>query len=419
MKHSSFAHVLVTCLFAVPFAAGCEGAGTEQGPAESAPELVGASCAGDDCSAESTASADAPSVLAEAPAELAVTAPSTGLGVAELEQKDPGVGTQLPELPQLGELPGVLDAARGKPAPRWTEEKQDRFGNMFRLDASGNLFRFYGGALQCQVTDKVLGFKMNMHDADEAVAYLVRNEGQNNGVLYALVDSPTFGTRQCPKSVRIQALSQISGPANDAYKLVSNTRNWELGTTVSMMAVNRVGDLVGWRGRAAVWVNHPSVKFEDVSMNTCYGAKDTSFSSYAAFVLEKTSSPNKRVLKVKGRNTVADSKWDTRTFTSIKEFKDFYKVCTKGSDSYAPPPPPPTFLTTTVTCSSTSNSFQVCDPRIGSTGFVDRVELVRQSSRAACRSKSANATFGADSKSIWTADGCGGTFRVTYVRSFY
>lgn len=79
-------------------------------------------------------------------------------------------------------------------------EKRDRFGNVYKLDSLGNLYRYFGGTLKCQVTNNVLDFKINMHPADEAIVYLVRNEGYLGGVLYALMDSPTYGDSQCPKS---------------------------------------------------------------------------------------------------------------------------------------------------------------------------------------------------------------------------
>jgi hypothetical protein len=420
MTRTSLAQLLLTCLVAVPFVPGCEGAVAEEEGQEAAPALVGSACAGDDCAAtEGVAASDVPTALAAAPADVAKSPAAAAfeldaLGTTELAFRE--IASEVEPLPSLEKLPDVQDLARGRVT--WKTEKQDRFGNSFKLDMNGNLFRFFGGTRQCQVTNNVLDFKMNMHPADEAVAYLVRNEGTNNGVLYALMDSPVFGVSQCPKSVRVRALAGLTGNVNDSYKIVSNTKDWELGTTVSMMAINGVGDLVGWRGRAAVWVNHPSVKFDDVSMNTCYGSKDASFSSYVGFLLEKTPNRLKRVLKVKGRNSVAESKWDTRTFTSVQEFKNYYKVCTKGSDTYPTAPTPPGYLTKTISCSSASNSFRVCDPQIGM-GYVEKAELVRQTSTVACRSTGTSPTFGWDSKSLWTEGGCGGSFKVTYLPAYY
>jgi hypothetical protein len=420
MTRTSLAQLFLTCLAIVPFVPGCEGAVAEEEGREAAPASVGSACTGDDCSAtEGAVASDAPSVLAEAPADFATPSVAGALGrdatnVADLAELE--TGSDVEPLPSLDALPDVQNLARG--TVTWRAEKQDRFGNTFKLDMNGNLFRFFGGTRQCQVTNNVMDFKMNMHPADQAVAYLVRNEGTNNGVLYALMDAPVFGISQCPKSERVRALGGLTGNVNDSYKIVSNTKDWELGTTVSMMAINGVGDLVGWRGRAAVWVNHPSVKFADVSMNTCYGTKDTSFSSYVGFLLEKTPNKLKRVLKVKGRNTIADSKWDTRTFASVQAFKDYYKVCTKGTDTYAPPPSPPSYLTKTISCASATNSFRVCDPQIGM-GYVEKVELVRQTSTVACKSTGTSPTFGWDSKSLWTEGGCGGSFRVTYLPAYY
>ncbi len=48
-------------------------------------------------------------------------------------------------------------------------EKRDRFGNVYKLDSLGNLYRYFGGTLKCQVTNNVLDFKINMHPADEAI----------------------------------------------------------------------------------------------------------------------------------------------------------------------------------------------------------------------------------------------------------
>jgi hypothetical protein len=434
IKTPSFAHLLVTFFVAVPFVPGCDGGGAED--VTPPQQLAGSTCTGADCSAsEPAASSDVPSALAEGPAELALEPPSAASqleavqgfeSLESLESLSPVDSLGLADVPsaesvdrELPPAPRELPEANMAALPQWKAEKTDRFGNTFRLDQQGNLFRFFGKTLKCQVTNNVLDFKMNMHPADEAVAYLVRNEGNSNGVLYALMDSPVFGSAQCPKSVRVQALPRLTGNVSDQYKIVSNTKDWELGTTVSMMAINGIGDLVGWRGRAAVWVNVPTVKFADLSMNTCYGAKDMSFSSYVGFLLEKSTSTFKRVLQVKGRNTVAESKWDTRTFRSIQEFKDYYKVCTKGKDTYPPPPAPPKYLKKLVKCESSILGFQVCDAQIG-TGYIEQVKLVQQHSILfPCRSTAPFATFGADSKSVWASDGCRGTFEVTYVPSYY
>lgn len=297
----------------------------------------------------------------------------------------------------------------------WKLEKRDRFNNLYKLDTLGNLYRFFGGTLKCQVTNMVLDFKINLHPADESVAYLVRNEGINNGVLYALMDSPTYGASQCPKSFKIVALSGLTGNVNDKYKIVSNLKDYELGTTATMMSINGVGDLVGWRGRAAVFRNNPLIKFGDLVMNVCYGSKAMSFSSYVGFVLEKSSSTYKRVLKIKGRNTVTESKWDTRTWASIQDFKAYYKVCDIGTDTYPTPPPAPIYLSKLVDCSSDQYRFAVCDAGIG-TGFISKVSLYTQYSVAAC---TPGISFGSDSKAIWTSSGCRGKFRVTYVSSYY
>ncbi len=419
MKTSSFASLFVTLFVAAPFVPGCAGATAEEASREEAPVLAGVTCAGDDCDAsEATASSEIPTGLAEAPTDLSLAAPSVASSLESIELSELSSYVPLLEASEFPEVTDIPDTMLNAKPPQWKAEKTDRFGNAFKLDQAGNLFRFFGGTLKCQVTNNVLDFKMNMHPADEAVAYLVRNEGLNNGVLYALMDSPTFGSTQCPKSFRVQALSNLNGNVNDMYKIVSNTKDWELGTTVSMMAINRLGDLVGWRGRAAVWVNHPSWKAADLSMNTCYGAKDQSFSSYVSFVLEKSTNTFKRVLKVKGRNTVADSTWDTKTFRNLEEFKAFYKVCSKGSDTYPPPPAPPKYLTKLVRCASSLLKFQVCDAQIGS-GYVESVKPVKQHSFWSCRATGLFPTFGADSKSVWTADGCDATVEVKYVPSYY
>ena len=295
-------------------------------------------------------------------------------------------------------------------------EKKDRFGNTYRLEANGDLFRNFGNTLKCQVTNKVLSYKMSYHSADEAVAYYVRDEGAANGVLYALMDAPTYGSSQCPKSTKIKVLSKLSGNVDDSYKIVSNLKDLELGTTAVMIAVNSVGELVGWRGRAALFYNAKGIYYSDLTMNTCYGSKDKSFSSYVAFVLEKGPGRYHRLLKIKGRNTVAESKFDTLTWETVKDFKDYRSVCSTGSDSYPPPPPPPAQYNKLVRCTAKLIDFQVCDAGIG-TGFINTVDLDRPTIESLLCFR--GITYGFDSKSIWTALGCKGTFNVQYQKSYY
>jgi len=422
MNRTALAHLVVSFLVVAPFAAGCDAGSVESESASSGASEASQACAGDDCApSESAAVASGDSVL-HVPQVAAPSAPSLGSALGLELGVQPSFGELLKVTePQEGLEAGDFAMPFGDPGVTWKEVKKDRFGNVFRLDTEGNLYRFFGDTLKCQVTNKVVDIKMNMHVADEAVAYLVRAEGTataTNNVLYAVMDSsPAFGTNQCPKSERIKSLEGLATPVGDNFKIVSNLKDWELGTTVSMMAINTTGDLVGWRGRNAVFVNNPTVKFEDITMNTCYGTKDKSFSSYVSFLLEKTNTQAKRVLKVKGRNTVAESKWDTRTFKSIAEFKTYYKVCSTGSDAYPPPPPAPVKLTKRISCSSSQYKFQVCDPQIGK-GYIDSIKLVKQNSIASCR-LGTDPTYGAAYNSMWVSDGCRGDFDVTYVTSTY
>lgn len=319
-------------------------------------------------------------------------------------------------LPSAAESPAQAQAPSSAATASIVLEKRDRFGNLYRLDSLGNLYRYFGGTLKCQVTNQVMDFKMNMHPADEGVAYLVRNEGLSNGVLYALMDSPQYGLSQCPKSFKVRALGGLTGYVNDKYKIVSNLNDYQLGTSATMLAINGSGELVGWRGRSRVFQNSATVRYSDLVMNTCYGSRGKSYSSYVAFTLEKGSGLYHRVAKIKGRNTVQESKFDTRTWRSIQDFKAYYGVCNTGVDSYPPPPPPPSIYTKDIDCSSTNAyGFNVCDPKIG-TGYVNKVQIINRYSTAAC---TAGTSYGNDSRSIWVSIGCRLKIRVTYQPSYY
>jgi hypothetical protein len=180
----------------------------------------------------------------------------------------------------------------------------------YQLKSNGALFRKIGNQL-CQVTNHVDDFKIAQHPNDPTLAYIVRD-----GALEALtlLADATEAT-QCPKaelSTLVAKLDRTDG--GWVYKVIDRA-----DTPLSLIAQDANGTVTAWDDRGvAVTVNG----VVETEMNTCFGAKKKSFSSYVAFSIDADG----LVSKIGGKDP-RKSKADTKRYANLDAFLAQNRVC--------------------------------------------------------------------------------------------
>lgn len=180
----------------------------------------------------------------------------------------------------------------------------------YQLKDNGDLFRVVSGH-KCQVTTKVLDFKVSQHPNDVAMIYFVRDENTPN--LYVLHNAETTGN--CPKTSKKLIESDLAKKNGEyRYNVVSNT-----DTTIVNVSLARNGDFKAFDDKALVLSQR---NVADYVLHNSFGVRGAAFSSYVLFALNDGGF----VLKVKGQ-TPAASNWDlSERYSNLQEFKTKYKI---------------------------------------------------------------------------------------------
>ncbi len=181
----------------------------------------------------------------------------------------------------------------------------------YALKSDGSMFRTIGNQL-CQVTAHVEEMKIAQHPSDSTAAYFVRD-----GALVAL-QTPTpddVATGGCPKAATTELVHQLARAGGSyVYKLVDRS-----DTPISLIAEDASGRVTAWdRDGVAVYVDG----VVDVKMNSCFGAKKKSFSSYVAFAIDGSG----HVSKLGGKDP-RKSKLDPAIYSSLAQFEATNHVC--------------------------------------------------------------------------------------------
>ena len=173
----------------------------------------------------------------------------------------------------------------------------------YLLREDGHLFREISGT-PCEVTTDVSEFKIADNPSDSAAVYLVKK-----GALYALTTPTPDQVNNCPKAELTQLV-----PAIDAYAVVNRK-----DTPIALVARDTTGKMTAWDAKGpAVWVEGTT----EMRLNSCFGAKNKSFSSYVAFAIDG----NGVVSKIGGKDP-RHSKADRRRYRSLDAFFAKNKVC--------------------------------------------------------------------------------------------
>jgi hypothetical protein len=209
-------------------------------------------------------------------------------------------GAQVARAEHAGAAIAIATSAIGA-TPESKNARSNDVASKYVLESNGDLYRLVGGK-KCQVTTEVQSMKVSQHPDDAAMLYFTRKEGGHTN-LYVLHNAEDFG--DCPKTSRKKIMSDV-----DKYTVTSNTN-----TKIVNAALSEQGQFTAWDDTKPV-INLSGIK--EYQMHQMFGVAGKPFSSYVAFALTKSG----YIIKIKG-NDVQNSNPDlSRTYKSIKEFKD-------------------------------------------------------------------------------------------------
>jgi hypothetical protein len=217
-------------------------------------------------------------------------------------------------------LPALAETSAdcGRPAPRGQEWKtcknsvrKSETVKQYLLTKSGDLYATLkrGNAL-CQITSDVDDFKVSQHPNDAAMIYYTRDND-----LYVLNKQAVNADGDCPKTKKHVIMANVV-----EHKIATNT-----DTTIVNAALDKFGKLVAWDNKKAVYTDYG---VSDFQMNSCYGVKGKSFSSYVMFTIDYAGF----VTKVKGESSgtyfqyISDKSTKGR-YKDITGFKNKENVC--------------------------------------------------------------------------------------------
>ena len=191
------------------------------------------------------------------------------------------------------------------------EARKSDTADRYMLGHDGTLYRRINGA-NCAVTSGVKDFKISQHPNDVAVIYY-----RKNGDLYMVNKDKERRTRgQCPSA------------EGNTKKLMSNVKKYTVtsntDTTIVNAALSKSGQFSAWDN---VQVVYSDINVDDFTMNSCFGAKGKSFSSYVLFTLDRYNNISKVKVNKEYKYLRDDSKVNRERFDSISDFKDRNKVC--------------------------------------------------------------------------------------------
>lgn len=190
------------------------------------------------------------------------------------------------------------------------EARKNDTADRYMLGHDGTLYRRINKAT-CSVTSGVQDFKISMHPNDVAVIYY-----RKNGDLYLVnKDTERRGRGQCPSA------------EGNTKRLMKNVQKYtvtaNVETTIVNAALDEAGNFSAWDNN---YVVYKDTNIEDFSMNTCYGSKGKSFSSYVLFTIDRYGQISK--VKVNKEKFLRDdSRIGSERFNKIHDFKEKYKVC--------------------------------------------------------------------------------------------
>lgn len=190
------------------------------------------------------------------------------------------------------------------------------------LEDSSKLVRRIG-KLKCDVTTKVVDFKISMHPKDDAMMYFIKE-----GDLYELHNTGAATPGQCPKAEVVLAMKNVAKiDGKYKYNVVSSTN-----TKIVNMALDKEGNLKAWDNEKLVLTQNGVA---DYKMNICNDQPGAAFSRYVAFAEDAYG----RILKVDG-DKPEESKFSPESYlysgNAIKDFKDREGVCKVQKASYEP-----------------------------------------------------------------------------------
>lgn len=189
------------------------------------------------------------------------------------------------------------------------DEKSARSNDVatkYILEDDGDFFRLVKGK-KCQITSDVDSFKISAHKNDVAMLYF-----KKNGDLHILRNNKSEVGKDCPKAdvkVLVRGIKK--------YTVVSNASS---DTEIVNLTLDQTGKLLGWDNTKAVI---SATNIRTYQNNECFGAKNKSFKSYAAFAI----SHGGRIVKIKGNEI--DKKVDQNRYSDIQDFIRHNNVCEK------------------------------------------------------------------------------------------
>lgn len=188
------------------------------------------------------------------------------------------------------------------------KEKKARRGDVassYTLDAKGNLFRTVAGH-RCQVTNKVVDFKVSQHPQDLAVIYFVRTEDRRAD-LYVLHNAETTG--QCPKAEKVRILRNVAKEGQRyRYNVVPSTRS-----AIVSMGLDARGNFRAW-SRSDTVVNLQGIR--DYRLHDAFGKKGAPFKSFVGFAIDRRG----RIFKVGGSEPSRSGFEPGREYSSLRQF---------------------------------------------------------------------------------------------------
>lgn len=134
----------------------------------------------------------------------------------------------------------------------------------------------------------------------------------------------------------MSSIKKISGKFK--YTIVSNTSSAVKTTIVNMaLSTNNGGSIDQFKAWGNINSIYTQTGVKDYSMNESWAVETKSFNNYVAFAITS----NNEIWKISGVDPISQTKKDQKSFVSITDFKNYYKVCDAGN----PNPPTPTVTT--------------------------------------------------------------------------
>lgn len=184
--------------------------------------------------------------------------------------------------------------------------RENDVATKYILEDDGDFFRMVKGK-KCQITTNVDNFKISAHKNDVAMLYF-----KKDGDLHILRNNKSEAGKDCPKAdvkVLVKGIKK--------YTVVSNA---SATTEIVNLTLDHSGKLLGWDNTKAVIT---ATNIKTYQNNECFGAKNKSFKSYAAFAISNSG----RIVKIKGNEI--DKKVDPNRYTDIEDFIRHNNVCEK------------------------------------------------------------------------------------------